>query len=164
MNRCAIASREHCRPQPKVKIFYERKSKKKEQKSKRRVPVTASIAWPTSIREMDERSKIRWQHRLKREHPTCTERRSLLEECGWKGGDSGLLGERENLCPTKKQKNSLDSDRPSHGRRFRSEPVAIRVKPWGFESPLSHQNLVFVDGPVHQSATTSPITNASFPR
>ena len=119
MNRCAIASREHCRPQPKVKIFYERKSKKKEQKPKRRVPVTASIAWPTSIREMDERSKIRWQHRLKREHPTGTERRSLLEECGWKGGDSGLLGERANLCPTKKQKNSLDSDRPSHGRRLR---------------------------------------------
>ena len=65
MNRCAIASREHCRPQPKVKIFYERRSKKKEQKPKRRVPVTASIAWPTSIRGMDERSKIRWQHRLR---------------------------------------------------------------------------------------------------
>ena len=57
--------REHCRPQPKVKIFYERRSKKKEQKPKRRVPVTASIAWPTSIRGMDERSKIRWQHRLR---------------------------------------------------------------------------------------------------
>ena len=126
MNRCAIASREHCRPQPKVKIFYERKSKKKEQKPKRRVPVTASIAWPTSIREMDERSKIRWQHRLKREHPTGTERRSLLEECGWKGGDSGLLGERANLCPTKKQKNSLDSDRPSHGRRLRLKPLNER--------------------------------------
>ena len=107
MNRCAIASREHCRPQPKVKIFSERKSKKKEQKPKRRVPVTASIAWPTSIREMDERSKIRWQHRLKREHPTGTERRSLLEECGWKGGDSGLLGARENLCPTKNKKTHL---------------------------------------------------------
>ena len=27
---------------------------------------------------------------MKREHPTCTERsKALIEECGWKGGDSG---------------------------------------------------------------------------
>jgi transposase len=40
--------------------------------------------------EMEPRSINRWQHRLKREHPTCTERtKSLIEECGWKGGDSG---------------------------------------------------------------------------
>jgi hypothetical protein len=39
---------------------------------------------------MEPRSIIRWQHRLKREHPTCTERtQSLIEQCGWKGGDSG---------------------------------------------------------------------------
>src|SRR4029077_20858629 len=38
---------------------------------------------------MKPRSIIRWQHRLNREHPTCTERQSLIEECGWKGGDSG---------------------------------------------------------------------------
>jgi hypothetical protein len=38
---------------------------------------------------MEARSIIRWQHRLKREHPTCAERKSLAEECGWKGGDSG---------------------------------------------------------------------------
>ena len=36
------------------------------------------------------RSIDRWQHRLKREHPTCTERtKALIEECGWTGGDSG---------------------------------------------------------------------------
>jgi len=34
---------------------------------------------------MEPRSIIRWQHRLKREHPTGTEI-SVLEECGWKGG------------------------------------------------------------------------------
>jgi hypothetical protein len=28
-----------------------------------------------------------------------------------------------NLCPTKKQKNPLDSDRPSHGRRLHQRPV-----------------------------------------
>src|SRR6266849_3612804 len=39
---------------------------------------------------MEPRSIIRWQHRLNREHPTCTERtKALIEECGWKGGDSG---------------------------------------------------------------------------
>src|SRR5713226_5984821 len=39
---------------------------------------------------MEPRSINRWQHRLKREHPTCTERlKPLIEECGWKGGDSG---------------------------------------------------------------------------
>src|SRR6478672_2975535 len=38
---------------------------------------------------MEPRSIIRWQHRLKREHPTCTERtKALIQECGWKGGDS----------------------------------------------------------------------------
>jgi hypothetical protein len=43
--------------------------------------------------------------------------KSLLEECGWKGGDSGNSA-GEKPCPTKKQKNPLDSDRPSHGRRL----------------------------------------------
>ena len=79
--------------------------------------MTASIAWPTSILEMEERSTIRWQHRLKREHLTCTERKSLTEECGWKGGDSGDSAERKNLVQRKNKKNPLDSDRPSHGRR-----------------------------------------------
>jgi hypothetical protein len=37
-------------------------------------------------------------------------------ECGWKGGDSGGDSAGEKPCPTKKQKNPLDSDRPSHGR------------------------------------------------
>ena len=56
-------------------------------KFKRRVPVTASIAWPDSILEMEERSKIRWQHRLKRGHPTGTERRIAQQRVrmeGWR--------------------------------------------------------------------------------
>jgi Transposase len=62
----------------------------------------------------------RWQHRLKREHPTGTERtNSLPEECGWKGGDSSYSAGRKNVSH-EKQKNPLDSDRPSHGRRFHS--------------------------------------------
>jgi len=51
-----------------------KKHKATSPKSKRRVPVTASNAWPTSVVRWIERSTIRWQHRLKREHPTCTER------------------------------------------------------------------------------------------
>jgi hypothetical protein len=32
---------------------------------------------------------------MNREHPTGTERKSLTQECGWKGGDRGGLAERE---------------------------------------------------------------------
>jgi hypothetical protein len=32
---------------------------------------------------------------MNREHPTCTERKPLNKECGWKGGDIGGLAERE---------------------------------------------------------------------
>ena len=44
---------------------------------------------PTSIARWNERSIIRWQHRLQREHPTCTERsnRSLRVRMeGWRQG------------------------------------------------------------------------------
>src|SRR5580704_16092545 len=37
--------------------------------------------------EREQRSTNRCQHRLKREHPTRTERKSLIEGCGWQGGD-----------------------------------------------------------------------------
>jgi hypothetical protein len=32
---------------------------------------------------------------MNREHPTGTERKPLLSECGWKGGDRGGLAERK---------------------------------------------------------------------
>jgi hypothetical protein len=44
------------------------------------------------------------------ERPTCTERKSLITECGWKDGDSLSLGSKEKPCPTKRQKNPVDSD------------------------------------------------------
>src|SRR5258705_12873861 len=48
---------------------------KRKTKRKRRVPVTALNAWPNfHSQEWNGRSTIRWQHRLKREHPTCTRR------------------------------------------------------------------------------------------
>ena len=37
---------------------------------------------------------------MNREHPTCTERKSLTQECGWKGGDRGGLAEREKESRT----------------------------------------------------------------
>src|SRR5262249_25404572 len=62
--------------------------------------------------------KTHWHHRLKRERPTCTERNSIAhEECGWKDGNSGDSA-RENCVAQKTKSNTLDSDRPSHGRRF----------------------------------------------
>ena len=41
---------------------------------------------------------------MNREHPTGTERTSLTEECGWKGGDRGGLAEWE-----KKEKTHVES-------------------------------------------------------
>ena len=74
-----------CRPQHKVKNFH-RKEKKSPKPSSgdcvNRLAQLPSLRW-------NDRSTIRWQHRLKREHPTCTERNKIAHrECGWKGGDS----------------------------------------------------------------------------
>jgi hypothetical protein len=82
--------------------------------------VTALIAWPSFIFEMEPRSINRWQHRLKREHLTCTERnKALIEECGWKGGDSAAKKQRDQQ---NSKTNPHDSDRPSHGRRLHQQP------------------------------------------
>src|ERR1700731_2315334 len=81
---------------------------------------------------MDERSIIRWQHRLKRERPTCTERTKSLTRVRMEGWRQWLTRPEKKPCPTKKQQNPLDSDRPSHGRRLRSSSLArdlgLRVK------------------------------------
>src|SRR5437868_6038144 len=68
---------------------------------------------------MDERSIIRWQHRLKRERPTCTERTKSLTRVRMEGWRQWLTRPEKKTCPTKKQQNPLDSDRPSHGRAIR---------------------------------------------
>src|ERR1035441_3904927 len=48
---------------------------------------------------------------------TCTERKSLLEECGGKVATVATRREKKP-CSIKTVKNRLDSDRPSHGRRL----------------------------------------------
>src|SRR5882672_9893430 len=85
---------------------------------------------------MKPRSIIRWQHRLKREHPTCTERkqnRSLrLRMEGWR---QWQLGGRKTLS---NGRNLLDSDRASHGRRSHS-----------LENSLLNLHSVFGDSKVY---------------
>ena len=69
--------------------------------------MTASNAWPDFPRKRKQRSTIRWQHRLKREHPTCTERKPLNKECGWKGGDSSNSAGRKNIVQRKNKRTHL---------------------------------------------------------
>src|SRR5579872_5120987 len=54
------------------------------------------------------------------ERPTCTERTKIAHQSadGRMATVANSAGEKP--CPTKKQKNPLDSDRPSHGRRYHS--------------------------------------------
>jgi hypothetical protein len=65
--------------------------------------VTASMAWPNFHREMEERSTNRWQHRLKREHPTCTERnqKSLIESADGRVATGLAWARRKNASKTK---------------------------------------------------------------
>src|ERR1019366_7506101 len=111
------AIRERFRQPHKSKTFSERKSKSPKPSSGDCVNRRAHVPLSGVGSQVDNR----WQHRLKREHPTCTERiKSLIEECGWKGGDSGGDSVEKKPCPTKERQNQLDSDRPSHGRRLHS--------------------------------------------
>jgi len=50
---------------------------------------------------------------------------------GWR---PGKLGWREKSCPTKKQTNPLDSDRPSQGRRITLRRKS-RLNPFGINRP-----------------------------
>src|SRR5271168_936325 len=60
------------------------------------------MAWPDFHREMEERSTNRWQHRLQREHPTCTERNKSLTKSADGRVATGLVGARSmNRAKTK---------------------------------------------------------------
>ena len=69
---------------------------------------------------------------MNREHPTGTERQSLTQECGWKGGDRGGLAERKKMEEImERAEKTLDRDRPSHGRHngnmFAFSPNCMRA-------------------------------------
>src|SRR6266496_451111 len=66
------------------------------------------MAWPDFHRGWKSRSTNRWQHRLQREHPTCTERtknRSSKSADGRVATVAARAGEKP--CPTKKERIHL---------------------------------------------------------
>ena len=78
-----------------VKVSIDESLKLETALSQLRTPKRVVVLGPPFIEKMEARSTNRWQHRLKRERPTCTERiRIAPRECGWKHGVSGRLGER----------------------------------------------------------------------
>jgi hypothetical protein len=84
-------------------------------------PCTTHPIWPNFHREMEERSTIRWQHRLKREHPTCTERskKSLTKSADGRVA-TGLVGARRNGKKRKEQESRSDCPFPSWGNGDRA--------------------------------------------
>jgi hypothetical protein len=94
-----------------------------------RVPVTALIAWPRfhSARAEPQGAKQIAAPAETRTPNVHRAKRIAPRECEWKHGDSGNSAGREKPCPTKRQKNPLDSDRPSHGRRLHSLTPSRRI-------------------------------------
>ena len=83
--------------------------------------MTALMAWPRfdSPRVEPQGAKQMAAPAEPRTPNVYRAKRIAPRECGWKGGDSGdSAGEKP--CPTKRQSNPLDTDRPSHGRRLHS--------------------------------------------
>ena len=82
--------------------------------------MTALNAWrPTSILEMEH--KVDKQVAALAETRTPNLQRAKNRSHKSAVGDSGDSAGRNNGL-TKTKKNPLDSDRPSHGRRLRSQP------------------------------------------
>jgi hypothetical protein len=88
--------------------------------------VTASNAWPASIE--------RWTKGRKSGGSTgCNENTQLApseQNRSSKSADGRVATvatrQEKKPCPTTKQENSLDSDRPSHGRRSRKHALFVR--------------------------------------
>src|SRR5437762_2128635 len=89
----------------------------------RRDQVTATSAWPSSRRTEGSQGRLSGSSTYwERERPTCTERQSLNKTVrmeGWRQRRSArtqqTLIEREKKN-RQKNKNRLDTHRPSHGR------------------------------------------------
>jgi hypothetical protein len=91
-----------------------------------RVPVTALMAWPNFHREMEERSTNRWQHRLKREHPTCTERINRSPKSADGRVATGLVGARSMNRAKSKNTVRLLPFLPDGMVTDRSSPSRVR--------------------------------------
>src|SRR5277367_4195888 len=84
------------------------------------------MAWPNFHRETEERSTNRWQRRLQREHPTCTERinRSLRVRMeGWRQFGWGAKQRTENRT---KKTERLPPFLPDGMVSDRSSPSRVR--------------------------------------
>ena len=78
------------------------------------------------LRDRGEGRTNRWQHRLNREHPTCTERRNAHTRVRMEGWRHKQLGIPKSCSHRKKmntfpQQKRIDTDRPSHGRAMHSQ-------------------------------------------
>jgi len=106
------ASRARWRPQRNTKTFLGKKNK-----APSRVPVTASIAWPASVGNNGRAGRQSGSSTDETRTPNLhrAKRSSRMRMEGWR---QRRLGRREKPCSTKRQKNQLDSDWPSHGGRF----------------------------------------------
>ncbi len=72
---------------------------------------------------MKARSIIRWQHRLKRERPTCTERMNRSPRVRMEAWRQWQTRQEKKPCPTKTITNPLDFHRPSHGSDYTKIPL-----------------------------------------
>ena len=70
--------------------------------------MTASKAWPNvHSKEWKERSTNRWQHRLQRERPTCTERKDRSLRVRMEGWRQWRLGREKKLSQRKGERTDL---------------------------------------------------------
>ena len=81
--------------------------------------MTALIAWPTFHRSVKRQGAKQMAAPAETRTPNLHRaNESLLESANGSMATVANSAE-EKPCPTKQKKNRLDSDRPSHGRRFR---------------------------------------------
>ena len=89
-----------------------KKHPEEEAKPKRRVSVTALIAWPRfSFLRMEQKVDKQVAAPTETRTPNLHQRKSLIEECGWQGGDSGDSAEGKTLS-NGKQRTHLTPNGP----------------------------------------------------
>ena len=117
MSHCTTAAERYWR-QPPENQNHSRKEKRQKPKPSSGDCVNRRAEYFFTLQEQNHRAPNRWQHRLNRERPMCTERnKSLLESAD--GSMATVATRREKKrCLSKTDKNRLDSDRPSTGKAF----------------------------------------------
>src|SRR2546429_4512018 len=113
-------------------------------KSQSRVPVTALIAWPTFYsqvkRQVAKQTAAPAETRTPNMHRPKTNRSSRVRMEGWR---QWLTRPERKPCLAKREKNSLDSDRPSHGRRLHSQHPSMMETKGYFATQITKVNSSF---------------------